>query len=205
MSLLYHLLCQRNIDNPQNALRVVKNIQSKFVNRNKRLKNKEPKGFFSSIGLFQGPVLTAGHRCMGVAALLGACFVVTHLVSVVVTCVISGFNWGVPAWVLDILGFLAGLFFAVQCWLSSNRRSANFRSGNVWIAVWAFATLGARIIDTLMLFGVVKWSAVYVTPTGAVLWSNIVSEVAFGNAFTVTALVGALILLLYPQDVGLAD
>ena len=35
--------------------------------------------------------------CMAVAALLGACFVVTHLVSEVVTCVVSGFNWGVPA------------------------------------------------------------------------------------------------------------
>ena len=153
-----------------------------------------PKGFFNSIGLFQAPALTAGHRCMGVAALLGACFVVTHLVSVVVTCVVSGFNWGAPAWVLDILGFLAGLFFAVQCWLSSTRTSADFRSGNVWIGVWAFATLGARIIDTLMLFGVVKWSAVYVTP-------NVVSEGAFGTAFTVTALVGALMLLLCPQDV----
>ena len=65
--------------------------------------------------------------------------------------------------------------------------------------------MGARTIDTLMLFGVVKWSAVYVTPTGAVLWSNVVSEVAFGNTFTVTALVGALILLLYPQDVDPAD
>ena len=161
--------------------------------------------FFNSINLFQAPVLTGGHRCMGVAALLGACFVVTHLISVVVTCVVSGFNWGLLAWLLDILGFLAGLFFAVQCWLSSNRRSADFSSGNVWIAVWAFATLGARIIDTLMLFGVVKWSAVYVTPTGAVLWSNVVSEVAFGNTFTVTALVGALILLLYPQDVDPAD
>ena len=159
------------------------------------------KGFFNSIGLFQAPALTTGHRCMGVAALLGACFVVTHLVSVVVTCVVSGFNWGAPAWVLDILGFLAGLFFAVQCWLSSNRTSADFRSGNVWIGVWAFATVGARIIDTLMLFDVVKWSAVYVTPTGVVLWSNVVSEVAFGNAFTVTALVGALMLLLCPQDV----
>ena len=160
-----------------------------------------PKGFFNSIGLFQAPALTVGHRCMGMAALLGVCFVVTHLVSVVVTCVVSGFNWGAPAWVLDILGFLAGLFFVVQCWLSSNRTSADFRRGNVWISVWAFATLGARIIDTLMLFGVVKWSAVYVTPTGAVLWSNVVSEVAFGNAFTVTALVGALMLLLCPQDV----
>jgi len=46
-----------------------------------------------------------------------------------------------------------------------------------------------------MLFGVVKWSAVYVTPEGPVLWSNIVSEVIFGMAFTVVALVSSGMLL----------
>jgi len=138
---------------------------------------------------------------MGVAALLGACFVVSHLVTVVVICVVDGFNWGVNAWILDIVGFIAGLFFAIQCWLSSNRKSDDFRNGNTWICVWAFVTFGARILDTLMLFGVVKWGAVYVTPVGAALWSNIVSEVVFGMAFTVTALVGALMLLICPQDV----
>jgi hypothetical protein len=58
-----------------------------------------------------------------------------------------------------------------------------------------------------MLFGVVQWSAVYVTPVGPTLWSNIVSEVIFGNAFTATALIGALMLLAYPQavDPALAD
>ena len=138
---------------------------------------------------------------MGVAALLGACFVDSHLVTVVVICVVDGFNWGVNAWILDIVGFIAGLFFAIQCWLSSNRKSDDFRNGNTWICVWAFVTFGARMLDTLMLFGVVKWSAVYVTPVGAALWSNIVSEVVFGMAFTVTALVGALMLLICPQDV----
>ena len=138
---------------------------------------------------------------MGVAALLGACFVVSHLATVVVICVVDGFNWGVNAWILDIVGFIAGLFFAIQCWLSSNRKSDDFRNGNTWICVWAFVTFGARILDTLMLFGVVKWGAVYVTPVGAALWSNIVSEVVFGMAFTVTALVGALMLLICPQDV----
>ena len=138
---------------------------------------------------------------MGVAALLGACFVVSHLVTVVVICVVDGFNWGVNAWILDIVGFIAGLFFAIQCWLSSNRKSDDFRNGNTWICVWAFVTFGARILDTLMLFGVVKWGAVYVTPVGAALWANIVSEVVFGMAFTVTALVGALMLLICPQDV----
>ena len=55
--------------------------------------------------------------------------------------------------------------------------------------------------NTLMLFGVVTWSAVYVTPTGPTLWSNILSEVVFGITFSVAALVGSLILLVGPQDV----
>ena len=142
---------------------------------------------------------------MGVAALLGACFVVSHVVTVVVTCAVEGFNWGINAWVLDLMGFLAGLFFATACWLSSSRKSGEFRNGNTWICVWAFVTFGARILDTLMLFGVVKWSAVYVTPMGVVLASNIVSEVVIGMAFTVTALVGSLMLLICPQDVTRAD
>ncbi len=157
------------------------------------------------IGLFQDPLLTVGHRFMGVAARLGACWVVLHLVSVFVTCAVEGFNWGVNAWILDITGFIAGLFFAIQCWLSSNRKSDDFRRGNFCICVWAFLTIGARILDTLMLFGIVKWSAVYITPVGAVLWSNIVSEVVFGNGFTVTALIGALILLIRPQVLGSAQ
>lgn len=138
---------------------------------------------------------TKGHRCIRVAALLGACFVVLHLITVVVTCTVEGFDWGATAWSLDVTGFLAGLFFAVQCWLSSGRPSEDFRSGNLWIFVWALITLIVRIVDTLMLFGVVKWDAVYITPVGPVLWSNIVSEVIVGMAFTIAALVGALMLL----------
>ena len=138
---------------------------------------------------------------MGVAAILGGSWTVLHLLTVLVTCVVEGLDWGATAWILDILGFAAGVFFAIQCWLSSSRKSDDFRERNTWICVWAFVTLGTRIVDTLMLFGVVKWSAVYVTPAGAVLWSNVISEVVFGNAFTVTALVGALILLFRPLDV----
>jgi hypothetical protein len=52
-----------------------------------------------------------------------------------------------------------------------------------------------------MLFGVVKWSEIYVTPEGPTLWSNVVSEVIFGMAFTVTALLGSLMLLISPRDV----
>jgi len=58
----------------------------------------------------------------------------------------------------------------------------------------------SRIIDTLMLFAMVKWSAVYVTPKGAVFLSNIVSEVFVGAAFTITALIGSFMLLFFPRD-----
>ena len=162
-------------------------------------------GIFNGLGLFQAPVLTVGHRFIGVAGLLGVCFVITHMVTVVVTCVVDGFNWGVTAWILDVMGFLAGLFFAIQCWLSSSRKSDDFMKENSWICVWAFVSLGARILDTLMLFGVVEWNVVYVAPVGATLWSNIISEVVFGIPFTVAALVGSLMLLIYHQDVDPAE
>ncbi len=136
-----------------------------------------------------------GHRLMSCAARLGACFIVSHAVTVMVTCAVEGFNWGTNAWVLDVTGFLAGIFFTVQCWLSSKTKSHEFRSGNLWIFLWASTTLIVRIIDTLMLLGWIKWSAVYITPVGSVFWSNVVSEIIFGASFTITALLGALILL----------
>tara|TARA_B110000858_G_scaffold198538_1_gene266484 strand:- start:1858 stop:2322 length:465 start_codon:yes stop_codon:yes gene_type:complete len=154
--------------------------------------------------MFQAPVLTTGHRLVGVAALLGFCFVLTHIVTVIVTCVVDGFNWGINAWVLDIAGFLAAFYFAIQCGLSSSRRSADFRKVNTWIFVWAAITLSARILDILMLFGIVKWSEIYITPVGPTLWSNVVSEIVFGMTFTVTALVGSMMLLFNPQDVDTA-
>lgn len=139
--------------------------------------------------------ISAGHRWIGAAAVLGGCFVVAHLATVFVTCAVQGFDWGVNAWILDIAGFLAGLFFAIQCWLSSSSPGDAFRVGNRWICIWAVMTLIIRCVDTLMLFGIVKWSAVYVTPTGTVLWANVISEVILGMAFTITALVGTLMLL----------
>lgn len=151
---------------------------------------------FGVSGLFQAPVLTVGHRFMGVAALLGACFVATHLLTVIITCAVDGFNWGINAWVLDIAGFIAAFYFAIQCGLSSNSKSVDFRKKNSWICTWAVLTIGARILDTLMLFGVVKWSEIYVTPEGPTLWSNVVSEVIFGMAFAATALLGSLMLLI---------
>lgn len=145
--------------------------------------------------LLTGSKNNLGHRWMRLAALLGACFVVAHIVTVVVTCTVDGIHWGVNAWLLDIAGFIAGLFFATQCWLSSGKTCEEFWKGNLWIVFWASVTLAVRFFDTLMLFGVVKWSAIYVTPHGAVLWSNVISEVVFGITFASAALVAALMIL----------
>ena len=90
------------------------------------------------------------------------------------------------------MGFVAGAYFAAQCRIASNQSIAKSRQVNTWICVWAAFTIVSRIIDTLMLFGVIKWSDVYTTPEGAVLWSNVVSEVIVGNAFVMSALLGAL-------------
>lgn len=142
---------------------------------------------------------TLGHKWMYVAALLGGCFVVTHLVTIAVTCTVEGFNWGFNAWMLDSTGFLAGLFFATQCWLSSRSKPEDFRSGNFWIFIWALITFIVRIVDVLMLLGIVKWSAIYITPSGAVLVSNVISEIVFGMAFTICALVASATLLKSPN------
>ncbi|HBE69533.1 MAG TPA: hypothetical protein DDW52_15415 [Planctomycetaceae bacterium] len=147
----------------------------------------------------QAPVQTAGHRIIRVAAQLGVCFVLSHLITVVVTCIADGFHWGINAWVLDTLGFGAGLFFTVQCWKASNCVSGTANKRNVWICVWACVTLCSRSIDTLMLFGVIKWDDVYATPTGPTLWANVVSEVTFGNAFALAALLGSCMLLFKSQ------
>jgi hypothetical protein len=56
-------------------------------------------------------------------------------------------------------------------------------------------TIFSRIFDSLMLFRLLKWDEVYVTPVGVTPWSNIVSKVFLGTAFTVTALIGVLSLV----------
>jgi hypothetical protein len=154
---------------------------------------------FRRINLFQSPMLTVGHRWIGVAALLGVLWVAFHLATVVVTILTDGPDWGINAWLLDIVGLLAGLFFAIQCWISSNRSNDNYRKVNYGILIWATITFFSRIFDSLMLFGLFKWGEIYLTPVGVTLWSNIMSEVILGMAFTVTALIGALILLFWPQ------
>eukprot|EP00854_Cymbomonas_tetramitiformis_P008847 gene8847-10484_t len=152
------------------------------------------------MGYFQAPELTTAHKWVGWAGVLGAIHVVLHVNTVIVTCAESGFGWGVAAWNFDIMGWLASCLFAFLCRKSSSTRSSEAKKDNRWIAIWAFVTLGVRVLDTLMLVGLVKIPAIYHTPANATLVANIVSEIVFGNLFVGAALVGSLMLLCCPTD-----
>ena len=69
-------------------------------------------GFVARVGLFRAPTLTAAHKVIGVASILGHCFVVTHIITIAVTLAIAGFTWPILSFMLDIAGFLAGALFA---------------------------------------------------------------------------------------------
>jgi len=153
------------------------------------------------VGLFQAPRLTAGHQCIGVASILGFAFVVSHTVTVLVTCATKGFNWGANAWIFDMMGFVAGGLFALLCRKASSTTSAESRKDNIWIIVWSSITACVRVLDVLMLLSVVHLPEIYETPSGAVLCSNIISEILIAVPYTVLALVGSLILVICPEDV----
>ena len=64
----------------------------------------------------------------------------------------------------------------------------------------AAITICVRVLDTLMILGIVKIPAIYTHPEGAVFWSNVVSEIIFGVPYTLCALIGSSILLFNPSD-----
>ena len=152
------------------------------------------------IGLLQAPTVTAGHVSIGAAAVLGFSFAVAHLATVIITCATVGFGWGVNAWMFDMMGFFAGFLFACLCKKASNTCSAESRKELFWILVWSGITLGVRVLDVLMLFGIVRIDDIYHAPSGAVLYANIVSEIVIAIPYTLLALVGSLMLLLCPKD-----
>ena len=156
--------------------------------------------FLRRFGLCTLACPTGAHQCVGIASLLGVLFVVGHLTTVSVTIAEEGVGWGATAWALDLMGFFAGLAFVFVTRKSANTPSADSTNDNMWICVWAVATLGARVLDTLMLFGIVKLDEVYTTPSGAVMVSNIVTEVVIGNLYAAMALVGAANFRLCPRD-----
>ena len=151
-------------------------------------------------GYFEVEVLTLGHKCMGVAALLGAVFAVLHPITVITTVVVAGANWGITAWMLDISGYLAAVCFALLCRQSSSTRSLDYKKKNSYIFFWAIITFCVRIFDILLLFGIVKFDEIYVTPTGAVLAANIVSEIIVAVPYCLLAAVAGLALFFCPKD-----
>lgn len=126
---------------------------------------------------------------------MGWLFVLLHSVTIVVTCVVEGFGWGINAWVLDLLGFGAAIFFTVICGRSATRPANEFQSQNGWILVWAVATLSVRAVDVAMLMGWIELESIYVTPQGLVFWSNVVSEIIVGVAFNACAAIASVLLL----------
>ena len=154
-----------------------------------------------ALKICQAPVLTNAHRVIGTAAILGFLFTATHTVTLVVTSLTSG--WPIGPLMLDLMGFFAGFVFAFICKESSNTSSELYRKKNLYILFFSLATAGSRILDTLMLLGIVRWGDVYETPSGAVFYSNLISEIIFGNCYTITAFIGSIMLLKFPQDQAL--
>ena len=144
--------------------------------------------------------MTKGHKLLGIATILGFLFVITHIITVIITCAVAGFGWGTNAWIFDMTGFVAGLCFALLCWKASNRNSIEIRDDVFWIFVWSAITVCARILDTLMLFGIVKINSIYITPTGIILYSNIVSEVIIALPYAIFALAGSTLLLCFSKE-----
>jgi hypothetical protein len=153
------------------------------------------KVLFNTFGVCNAPVVTQAHRLMGIATILGAFFVPTHIVTILVTTFGPGWGESNYALIADLSGFFSGAVFVIICRKSSNQRSSDFREWNKYIAIWAAVSVGVRIFDTLMLFGIVKFSKIYKTPESAVLWSNVVSELFFGFPYAVLALTASVRML----------
>ena len=92
------------------------------------------------LGLLQVVVVTKSHRIIASASILGICFTVTHICTVVVTCISAGTDWGTGAWCFDMMGFFAGFMFAFICKKSSNTRASEFKKNNFWIWIWSLCT-----------------------------------------------------------------
>ena len=151
------------------------------------------------IKIFKAPKLTDAHRMIGVASILGYLFGVTHILTTFVTFVTAGYP--IFPFILDAIGFLAGVYFANLCRRSSNKHSREFKKQNLMIFGFTLCYGSMKIVDTLMLLGFVRWGAVYHTPVGAVLYTNLLSEVIIGNSYCFLAMAAACILRFYPKDI----
>ena len=149
--------------------------------------------------LCKPPVFTTGHFTIGIAAVLGSLFVFTHIITIAITSIVTGWG-GFGPLSMDLSGFFAGLGFVFICRTSSNIDSVENYEKNKWIFVWSSITLCVRVLDTLMILGIVNIPAIYVYPEGAVFWSNVFSEIVFGFSYALFALIGSSMLLFNPSD-----
>ena len=156
--------------------------------------------WFARVGIFQAPTLTSAHKTIGVAAILGFLFSILHVVTIITTLSADGADWGAPAWSLDLTGFLSGTCFAFICRDRSNKLSSDRTQDTRWILIWSAITFCVRVLDILMLTGLVKIEAIYHTPSGPTLYANIVSEIIVAFPYTTLALVGSTMLLFCPTD-----
>ena len=155
------------------------------------------------LGLFQAPILTTAHKIIGVAAILGFLFSAAHVVTVIVTCAVDG--WAFPAWLIDLTGFLAGFGFAFLCKKASNNSSFECKQDLSWILFWSGLTLCVRVLDGLMLFGVVTIEEIYPSPKGPILYANVVSEIVIAGPYALLAFVGSLRLFTCPEDASFEE
>ena len=75
----------------------------------------------------------------------------------------------------------------------------------MWILIWSGMTLCVRVLDILMLTGLVVIDAIYHTPDGATLYANVVSEIIVAFPYPLLAFVGSVMLLYFPKDVSGED
>ena len=85
------------------------------------------------------------------------------------------------------------------CRKSSNVRSTESRRIILGF-IWTLATLGSRIYDFLLLFGIVKNASIYTTPGSTVLAANFISEILVAVPYALVALLGSLMMLRGPGD-----
>jgi len=152
------------------------------------------------IGVFQAPRLTLAHQLIGVAAVLGGLFALLHPVTVLVTLLADGSGWGATAWSMDITGYLAGVGFALLCRDASSQTSQEHEKNTFWILIWSSITFFVRVLDILMLSGLVAIASIYHTPTGPTLYANIVTEIMIAFPYSAFALIGSVMLRYFPEE-----
>ena len=151
-------------------------------------------GIIKKLGICQVEKVTTAHIWLGMASLFGVMFVITHLVTICVTALETG--WEMQHLMIDLSGFLGGALFTCFCIKSSSQEAQSRRDQtNVWIFFWSAITCCVRVLDTSMLLGLIHVSALYEEPTGAVFIVNLVSEIIFGNLFALSALTGSTMFL----------